>query len=199
MLRKLVRGIAEDGLNAGYTGLIVFLDFEASSLSKKSFPIEVAWVFENGESRSALIRPAPDWTDWSPEAEAIHGIPRQRLLDEGASVGSIATEMIDALSGHKLYASAPSWDGKWLSALLRAAGYPRHALRLARSEEAFFDAARMAAGANLTDGEISALVETILVETEPVTLAHRALPDAVLELERWRLIQNIPGVSTSKI
>ncbi|NLS07761.1 transcriptional regulator [Rhizobium sp. P32RR-XVIII] len=179
--------------------MIVFLDFEASSLSKKSFPIEVAWVFENGQSRSALIRPAPDWTDWSPEAEAIHGIPRRRLLDEGLSVGIIATEMIDALSGHKLYASAPCWDGKWLSALLRAAGYQRHALRLARSEEAFFDSARMAAGAKLTDAEISALVATILLKTEPVVLAHRALPDAVLELGRWRSIRAIGGVPTGKI
>ncbi|RTL19639.1 MAG: transcriptional regulator, partial [Sphingomonadaceae bacterium] len=26
--------------------MFVFLDFEASSLAKKSYPIEVAWVFE---------------------------------------------------------------------------------------------------------------------------------------------------------
>ena len=29
--------------------------------------------------------------------------------------------MVEVLSGHDLCASAPSWDGKWLSALLRAA------------------------------------------------------------------------------
>ena len=38
--------------------------------------------------------------------------------------------------GHDLLASAPSWDGKWLSALLRAAGLPRHSLRLRDSDEA---------------------------------------------------------------
>jgi hypothetical protein len=53
--------------------MIVFLDFEASSLNKKSFPIEVAWVFQDGRSRSYLIRPAPEWIDWSDEAEEVHG------------------------------------------------------------------------------------------------------------------------------
>ncbi len=31
---------------------IAFIDFEASSLGKKSFPIEVAWVVETGEKRA---------------------------------------------------------------------------------------------------------------------------------------------------
>jgi hypothetical protein len=39
--------------------MIVFLDFEASSLARHSYPIEVAWVFEDGASEAHLIRPAP--------------------------------------------------------------------------------------------------------------------------------------------
>jgi len=39
--------------------MIVFVDFEASSLSKQSFPIEVGWIFEDERSFSFLIRPAP--------------------------------------------------------------------------------------------------------------------------------------------
>lgn len=50
--------------------------------------------------------------------------------------------MIDQLSGRALFASAPSWDGKWLSALLRAAKLPRHVLRLRDSDEARAEAAR---------------------------------------------------------
>ena len=42
----------------------VFLDFEASSLSKDSYPIEVGWAGEDGSTEAHLIRPAPDWTDW---------------------------------------------------------------------------------------------------------------------------------------
>ena len=37
----------------------VFLDFEASSLSDHSYPIEIAWVFEDGRSQSHMIAPAP--------------------------------------------------------------------------------------------------------------------------------------------
>ena len=42
-----------------------FLDFEASSLEKGGFPVEVGWVLEDGAEEAHLIRPAPDWTVWS--------------------------------------------------------------------------------------------------------------------------------------
>ncbi|WP_133709831.1 transcriptional regulator [Rhizobium sp. BK313] len=170
--------------------MIVFLDFEASSLGKKSFPIEVAWVFEDGRSRSSLIRPVADWTDWSCEAEAIHGISRELLETEGAPAEQIAREMIDVLSGRELYASAPSWDGKWLSVLLRAAGMSRHALRLNKSDDAFLAVARESMGTKYSELEISGLVDQIIKESEPTSSpAHRALPDALLELDRWNMVR----------
>lgn len=116
--------------------MFVFLDFEASSLAKKSYPIEVAWVFEDGTEESHLIRPPLQWSDWDDEAEAIHHITRAEIEANGTPHDVVAQRMIAVLSGHALFASAPSWDGKWLSALLRAAKQPRHALRLRDSEEA---------------------------------------------------------------
>ncbi len=169
--------------------LIVFLDFEASSLSKKSVPIEIAWVFEDGRSHSALIRPAADWDDWAADAEAIHGISRELLASEGVPVEQIAREMIEVLTGHDLYASAPSWDGKWLSVLLRAAGFPRHALRLGKSRDAFMATARDVAGAAVTETELSTLVDDIVEESKEAVPAHRALADAMLELTRWKLVR----------
>jgi hypothetical protein len=170
--------------------MIVFLDFEASSLRKNSYPIEVAWVFEDGRSASRLIRPGPDWTDWSYEAEQIHGITKGILAAEGVSVERVADEMLRELSGHQLYASAPSWDGKWLSTLLRGAGQPRHALRLGKSDDAFLDAARQQLGESVPLRDIRKLVSEIIEQTEPpVSPAHRALPDALLELERWRRVR----------
>lgn len=170
--------------------MIVFLDFEASSLTKKSYPIEVAWVFEDGRSHSCLIRPAPDWTDWSEEAEAIHGISRKTLDAEGVPVDAVAARMLEELMGHGLHASAPSWDGKWLSTLLRAAGHPRHALRLSRSDEAFLEIARREAGMHAEEEALVSLVEAVIRETEPpVAPAHRALPDALLELHRWKRVR----------
>lgn len=167
---------------------MVFLDFEASSLGKKSFPIEVAWVFEDGRTRSALIRPAPAWSDWSADAEAIHGISLQTLKSEGIPVEQIANEMMDVLSGHELFASAPSWDGKWLSLLLRAAGHARHALRLRKTDDAFAIAARLLLGAEIPEVEIVRLVDETIGKT-PVSPAHRALPDALVELDRLRAVR----------
>ncbi len=162
----------------------VFLDFEASSLSDDSFPIEVAWVFEDGRDQSFLLRPLPAWTDWDEGAERIHGISRARLDAEGADVATVAQEMVETLSGHALFASAPSWDGKWLSVLLRGAGLPRHALRLGKSDDAFVEAARNIAGDRVSDPDLNALVIGIIAKTEPPAPAHRALADARLELER---------------
>lgn len=166
--------------------MIVFLDFEASSLGKKSFPIEVAWVFQDGKSCSLLIRPAEDWTDWSAEAEALHGISRAELKETGVPVEIVAARMMRELHGHMLYASAPSWDGKWLSVLLRGAGLPRHALRLKKSDEAFADAARLALGTDVPARQVEEFVEKLIAQTQPEAATHRALPDAMLELDRWK-------------
>lgn len=113
---------------------LAFLDFEASSLGKHGYPIEVAWVLSNGEEESHLIRPDSTWTDWDLKAETIHGLSRARLQAEGAPVADVASRMMSALAGYALYATAPSWDGKWLSRLLRTAGLPRHALRVQDTE-----------------------------------------------------------------
>lgn len=167
----------------------VFLDFEASSLSKHSYPVEIAWVFEDGRSRSFLIRPAPGWNDWSSEAEALHGLSRDQLEKDGSEVLVIVDEMVETLAHEDLYASAPSWDGKWLSALLRAAGHPRHELRLRKSDEAFRAVAKTTLGSWLSVTGIEDLVMDIIEQTKPADPPHRALPDALLELERWTLVR----------
>lgn len=170
----------------------VFLDFEASSLEKEGYPIEVAWAFDSGEEESHLIRPIPDWTDWSAEAEAVHRITREHLLAEGQPVEKVARRMVEVLTGHALYATAPSWDGHWLSLLLRAAGLPRHALRLEDTDEAHRNAAIGILGAaGIPADRQGPIVQDLLDEArrrddgmgKP---AHRALADAQRQLELWR-------------
>lgn len=182
--------------------MIAFLDFEASSLGKHSFPIDVAWVFEDGRAASRLIRPAEGWVDWSAEAEAIHGISRQMLQRDGQPVDQVAAEMVEALAGHDLYASAPSWDGKWLSVLLRAGGFGRHALRLGKSDDAFAAALRRSMLANSDNrpdtrpATIAGLVDRIIRATEPPSPAHRALADAQLEWRRWVIAADASTIAT---
>lgn len=171
--------------------MIVFLDFEASSLGKHGFPIEVGWAAENGTEESHLIRPASGWEEWSEEAEGIHGITRDRLLQEGTPHDAVARRMLEMLTGHDLYASAPSWDGKWLSTLLRAAGLPRHALRLRDTDEAQRDAVLavlerggvpVGARRDILDG----ILEPARLAAKADAPAHRALEDARGELNLWR-------------
>ena len=167
--------------------MLVFIDFEASSLSDQSYPIEVGWVFEDGASEAHLIRPAPQWNEWDTAAEAIHGIARSELVERGTAHEAVAQRMVDALSGHALFASAPSWDGKWLSALLRAAGLPRRSLRLRDTDEALAETARAILAAALPEDEVTAAVKSVLAAgfAHDALPAHRALPDAQEERQRW--------------
>lgn len=173
--------------------MLVFLDFEASSLGKRSYPIEVGWVFEDGRSEVHLIRPAPEWTDWDPAAEAIHTIARAELIASGTPHDVVARRMIAVLSGHDLLASAPSWDGKWLSTLLRAAGLPRHGLRLRDSDDAHRDCARAILRSALPPDRLDEAVAEILTLSElrapGEPPAHRALADAEEERARWLAVQ----------
>lgn len=167
----------------------VFLDFEASSLSKHSYPIEVAWVFEDGGAEAYLIRPAPGWTEWDDSAERIHGIARAELEASGTPHDTVAARMVDQLSGHDLLASAPSWDGKWLSVLLRAAGLPRRTLRLRDSDAAHLELAMEILRGLLPSADLieraSALVATCEIRAAGEPPAHRALADAQEERSRW--------------
>ncbi|MGO4527376.1 transcriptional regulator [Microvirga sp. 2MCAF35] len=170
---------------------IVFLDFEASSLGKQGYPIEVAWVFASGEEESYLIKPDESWTDWDVKAGRIHGISREQLRSEGTPLEDVAKRMVSVLTGRKLYATAPSWDGKWLSKLLRAAGLPRHALRLEDTEMAHRRIMREV----LRDAEVPeelqrALMQDILAQAQRIDdklgpASHRALADAQRERVLW--------------
>ncbi|MBM6578747.1 hypothetical protein ILT44_01035 [Microvirga sp. BT689] len=182
---------------------IAFLDFEASSLGKNGHPIEVAWVLANGKEESYLIRPDPSWTDWDAKAETIHGISRARLELEGIAVSAVAQQMVSALAGHSLYATAPSWDGKWLSRLLRTAGLPRHALRLEDTEAAHRQVVHgilhnAGVPAELHDGILKDVLAQAQREDDQLGPAeHRALADARREQRLWldirHRVQEIAG------
>jgi hypothetical protein len=97
--------------------------------------------------------------------------------------------MVEQLSGHDLFASAPSWDGKWLSALLRAAKLPRHALRLRDTDEARAEAARRILAPVVPADQLHVTIADLLARVEEgregVQAAHRALADAQDEQQHW--------------
>lgn len=166
----------------------VFLDFEASSLSEESYPIEVGWIFEDGREESFLIRPAAGWIDWDDEAEEMHGISRSRLERDGVPHDDVCDRLIEVFNGNEVFASAPSWDGHWLSMLLRAAGKPRHLLRLKDTEEAFEEAARLRLGSEADDLAVQSAIAGARVAAENEVSTHRAADDARRE---WRIFQRL--------
>lgn len=179
-----------------------FIDFEASSLGRHGYPIEVAWVFEDGASETFLIRPAEMWTDWDPAAEAIHGISREMLWGQGVAHDTVAKRVMEALGGHEVFATAPSWDGKWMSRLLRSAGLPRHAVRLVDTEIGHEKLAAALLEPFVPSSEIHRAIRKLLANVaqrfDALPPQHRALPDARRERDRWlavsTLAHNWPGV-----
>jgi DNA polymerase III epsilon subunit-like protein len=99
----------------------VFLDVEASSLSKKSHPIEIgcAWIEDGCVLQCAsLIRPHPTWApDWSAESAAVHGIDRG-ALDDAEPTENVARRFSVLLAGRTIVSDAPEFDGPWLGRLL---------------------------------------------------------------------------------
>jgi hypothetical protein len=174
--------------------VIVFVDFEASSLGKRGFPIEVGWTTDTGLEEAHLIHPAPGWEEWSADAAQIHGLSLDYLRRDGIPHYVVARRMVEVLSGHLLYASAPSWDGQWLSRLLRAAGLPRHALRLRDTEEARRAAAlealkRARLPQHVQEELLADVLAWVQQEAKGRQPAHRALGDARQELWLWRAVQ----------
>ena len=102
---------------------LAFIDFEASGLGARSWPIEVGWAFEDGAGESFLVSPAPEWPAeaWDPRAEKLHGITLKMLSDLGVSVAA-ACDRMAALADCAVYSDAPDWDAFWMMRLFEAAG-----------------------------------------------------------------------------
>jgi hypothetical protein len=103
---------------------LTFLDFEASSLSNGSYPIEVGWthLFTDDlstETRSCLIRPEPTWTDWSAESERVHGISRAELNRQGLPAHEVRTMLAAELAGVAVHVDS-DFDIAWMWRLFEA-------------------------------------------------------------------------------
>lgn len=157
-----------------------FIDFEASSLNAGSFPIEVAWSAPDGTIESHLISPAgiAVWTDWSTDAEAIHGLSQKQLIEEGRSPAWVYSRLRSAAITGPLYSDCPYFDDDWLVKLCTAAGASRTGIVIC-------DTAQLP--------PVSALLDTpdyhLLADRarELAGPAHRAANDVRFLMELYRL------------
>ena len=102
------------------------LDFEASSLSPASWPIEIglSWLDDDRvQTWSSLILPAPTWDldDWSTQSAAVHGIPFSELAD-APSPTEVAETLLNVLGHRRLVSDAAEFEARWLARLMEAAG-----------------------------------------------------------------------------
>lgn len=172
-----------------------FIDFEATSLGPCGYPIEVAWVFENGNSESFLISPVSAWVEWDAASEAIHGISREQLSHEGAATDIVAKRLVDALHGHEVFASESSLAHRWLNVLLGATGRQYPSIRLVDTEAGLLELAAALLAPILPSSEIQRAARKIISCAGDRFVgrrhARRALPDAQLERERWLIISKL--------
>ena len=191
--------------------MIYFVDFEASSLMKGSFPIEIAWVDGNGKGESHLIRPTDEWMalndgrpEWSAESERVHGIPLATLLAEGKDAAWVARRTEEVLGGLQsmAFCDSPPSDGYWMGMLLKAGGVRRSvpladvyslygwACRPLRDMMPFGDGP----GLEVAEARIRSAAAGIIGRAEEAEARrprtrHRALPDAESLQRTWRAVQ----------
>ncbi len=103
---------------------VIFVDLEASGLGAESYPIEVAWKSpDSNASDNFMINPdsVEGWTYWDEFAEELHGIDRERLVDEGIDALVACLRLNSVLEGKTLISDAFEFDSFWMRRLYEAA------------------------------------------------------------------------------
>lgn len=108
---------------------IAVIDFEATSLTLESYPIEVgvarvASTTSTINTWSKLIAPDPAWqmdAQWDLDAERVHGISRWQL-QQGERATAVMAALNEATAGATLVlCDGGHYDVLWLNALSSAA------------------------------------------------------------------------------
>ncbi|MBD0276332.1 MAG: transcriptional regulator, partial [Acetobacteraceae bacterium] len=162
------------------------------SLGSGSRPIEIAWVDEDGRGESHLIKPAPNWRDWSVASQRVHGISQEMLEREGVAHARVARRAAAVLAGAAVFADQPSFDGYWLRMLLEAAGI-RDEIPVLDVTLAYGQACSAIWDQHDVEGSL-ARARRIVAEAEEAEamrqrVRHRALPDAEGLWWRWREVR----------
>ncbi len=97
------------------------LDFEASSLDRRSYPIEIGicrWSAPDAPLRvwSSLIHPHASWKAfgyWSESAQRIHGITTDDLVAERRSPSLIVRSIHLLVGGHACFCDGGRYDQVW--------------------------------------------------------------------------------------
>jgi len=149
------------------------LDFEASALGERSYPIEAAVVdCATFACKSWLIRPSPSWLSegiWSAEAAALHGISMEELLANGRVIPEVAAELAECCRGKRVLCDGGEHDQRWLTTLFAGAG--RNVPFILEDAEGFL--LKRGMGTHHAERAMQ-----VLLNREDLPPAHRASADA---------------------
>jgi hypothetical protein len=177
----------------------LFIDFEASSLSIISYPIEIAWNNQNGDIQSYLINPKniPDWDDWDDEAERVHGIPRAELLKNGLHPIEVCKTLLPEVDGKIIYTDAPDFDKNWFLKLLKAGRSHDSSFQLKRQPTFLYHQALIYDILFLKYQHLPDTTRQIVIESKTEEIRrlarqripnqHRATYDVQNLIEQWKL------------
>lgn len=100
-----------------------FIDIEASGIHPDSYPLMVSVCRLDGEpAYEAMIRPAAHWTHWCYDAQDLHGIERQAIIDDGEPPAMVAEALNKAFDGGILLCDS-NQDGFWIEVLYEAVNF----------------------------------------------------------------------------
>lgn len=102
--------------------LPLIIDVEASGFGAGSYPIEVGVALPDGTGRCFLVRPQPEWTHWDFQAESIHHISRDQLIENGLPVREAAELLNRWVDGRVAYSDGWGVDRSWIALLYAMAG-----------------------------------------------------------------------------
>jgi hypothetical protein len=173
----------------------IFLDCEASSLSHDSYPIEIAWSDEQGNIESHLINPygyPKDYTDWAPDAQAIHGLSRNFLSKKGKHPEVVANRLNQALKGKVVYTDAPDFDGMWVNRLLDAVNMKR-SFEFGNVESLLRKNLPMEYWLSDSSGRFHVNALYVKARKQCGLDAHRAANDVAYLLELYRISREVGG------
>jgi len=155
--------------------VLALIEVASSGLGADSYPIAVAWrLLRSGPEQHLLIRPIDAWRGWQRDAEKIHKLTRQRLLDEGRPVDEVAAALSRDLGQAKIFSDTVGLDQAWLDLLFGAVPGSR-GLSLRRYSELF---------PGVAPRDLEQAVETAQIEPTPHALVAD-LRRRVLVAERY--------------
>ena len=100
----------------------IILDIEASGFGAVSYPIEIGLALADGSKHSWLIKPLDHWQHWNEQAQALHGISRERLFAQGLAPATVADRLNEVVGQANAYSDAWGFDNTWLSRLFYDCG-----------------------------------------------------------------------------